>query len=491
MSNDNSITRRGLLGAGAAAGAVAAVSAIAPASAQAAEDCRALTPGVAKAPAGGRIDLHAHHIPPVYRQALLEARMLTIGGYPTPVWTPELAMDMMDRYGIQMQVLSLSDPGVSFLKGDAAKRLARQCNEYTAQVIRDHPTRFGGFAVLPLPDIAASLEELAYALDVLKLDGVSLLTSYDGANVALPQFELLWAELNRRKAFVFMHPATLAADDKPSYVLPDFLVEFTFETTRFVTVALNTGLTTLFPNLRIQLAHAGGAYPFLSYRAGVLTEGGLAQVTQDRTPDLVTGILPVRQIKGLFYDTALNPAPAAMRAILEISDVNHIVFGSDWPFTQLLFLTAGDPQPQLSRTFDQEKRHAIERANALAQLPSLAARLGIPEADTRVNATLVRARDGRNRNGRRRLRMTVDAREPAMIDARLVRGRATIASKRFDRVDRGRRDLDLGVPRRTAAGGARLVLEITDPLGNTRTNPSHRAARWYMTRARIGPDFTR
>jgi predicted TIM-barrel fold metal-dependent hydrolase len=328
----------------------------------------------AAAPAGGRIDLHAHHIPPDYRVALLEAGQLTIAGYPTPVWTPQRALGFMDNYGIGTQVLSLSDPGVSFLSGTKAASLARSVNEYTAGLLAQYPTRFGGFAVLPLPDIDAALTELDYALNTLKLDGVGLLTSYAGQNIALPQFALIWEAVAAAGAFVFMHPATLPANEKPASPLPDFLVEFTFDTTRFVTLALYTGLFDLHPKLRIQLAHAGGCYPYLSWRVSVLTQGGLEQITQNPNPTL-NGVLPGTPTKGLYYDTALSPAPQSMRSILEMSDLDHIVFGSDWPFTELLFLTAGDPQPQLSLSFDETQRHALERANALALLPSLARRL--------------------------------------------------------------------------------------------------------------------
>ena len=78
--------------------------------------------------------------------------------------------------------------------------------------------------------------------------------------------------------------------------------------------------------------------------------------------------MPTQATEGLYYDTALNPAPSAMRSIIEISDVDHIVFGSDWPFTQLLFMRSGDPQPELSLTFPEQQRHVLERGNALAQL---------------------------------------------------------------------------------------------------------------------------
>lgn len=428
--------------------------------------CGSLPPRLATAPKGGRIDLHAHHIPPVYRAALLEAGMATIGGYPTPQWSPERHLAMMDSYGIQMAVLSLSDPGVSFLKGDAAKTLARQVNEYTAGLVKDQPTRFGGFAVLPLPDLAASLDELAYALDVLKLDGVALLTSYDGVNIAMPQYAPLWAELNRRKAFVFMHPAALTADDKPNLPLPDFFVEFTFETTRFCALALNTGLTTVNPDVRIQLAHAGGAFPFLDYRVGVIQNGAGNQLPI-KGADQLNGVLPAAQINPLYYDTALNPAPAAMRSILEISDVNHIVFGSDWPFTELLFVIPGDPQPPLSRTFNEQQRHAIERANALRQLPGVAARLGAAAETPGAEPRLVRARAVRTRTRRRQLRFLLETSQPVQVEATVTRGGKELTAKRFVPIAKGRRTLRLSLPDDLPRGRVQLALRVTDGFGNT------------------------
>jgi predicted TIM-barrel fold metal-dependent hydrolase len=160
---------------------------------------------------------------------------------------------------------------------------------------------------------------------------------------------------------------------KPPGVLPDFLVEFTFETTRFAANALNLGLLKTFPRLRIQLAHAGGAYPFLSYRVAVIQHGVESFLQAPSAP--IDGAFPTSATAGLYYDTAISPAPSAMRSVLEITDVDHIVFGSDWPFTQLLFLGSGDPQPELSLSFPPAQRAAVERANALGLLPSLAARL--------------------------------------------------------------------------------------------------------------------
>ncbi|MEN6591662.1 MAG: amidohydrolase family protein [Methanobacterium sp.] len=95
-----------------------------------------------------------------------------------------------------------------------ARRLSRKTNEIYAGLIENHPERFGAFATLPLPDVDAAFEELEYALDVLKLDGVFLLSNYDGYYPGDTRFERLFSELNRRKVAVSVHPATPLASRK-------------------------------------------------------------------------------------------------------------------------------------------------------------------------------------------------------------------------------------------------------------------------------------
>jgi 6-methylsalicylate decarboxylase len=463
----NRVTRRGLLGAGAATAGVAALGHIPEALAADGQECTPLPPRLATAPPGGRIDVHAHHVPDIYREALLSKGLVNPGGYPTPVWSPERAMTMMDEFGIQMQVVSISDPGVGFLAQAEANTLARKVNEYTAELIKDRPTRFGGYALIPLPDVDAALAEIAYALDVLKLDGIGLLTSYNGANAAMPQFDPVWQELNRRKCLVFMHPTAPLADDKPSYVVPDFLVEFTFETTRFCTLALNRGLTSTYPDLRIQLAHAGGAFPFLSYRIGILQTGAPSQVLKD--PDAVNGALPASAIEPFYYDTGIACSPQQMRSVLEISDVNHVLFGTDWPYTETLFAVPGDPQPLLSKTFNEQQRHAVERANPAAQLPGVAKRLGIPAPDRSVAAKLVRTRVVKTKTKRTQLRMLFDVGETVQVDAVLKAGKRTLARATFTPVAKGRRSLLWTLPYEAKFRTAALTLTITDGFGNRAT----------------------
>ena len=370
------VTRRAVLGAAAAAAAWAGQVTAPKARAD-------TTPGSAAAPApsagtGGapsRIDLHAHFLPPEYRDALLSHGYLTIGGYPTPQWSPEAAIDFMDRWGIQAQVLSVSDPGVSFLPGREAADMARYCNEYAAGLFGTHRTRFGAFAVLPMPDVAASVAEAIYALDTLHLDGVVLLSAYDGVYLGDPRFAPLMAVLEQRNAYVFVHPASVPADAKPHLPLPDFLMEFTFDTTRAATMMMATGMMNRHPNIRFQLAHAGGTLPFLSGRIGVADDTVIADAIPGGPPSV--SLFDTRHLVGSFYyDTALSGNEAAMRSVLAVTDRSHIVFGSDWPFSALTFNGSGDPAPGLDAVFSPEERLEVERLNPLAQLPRLSDAVG-------------------------------------------------------------------------------------------------------------------
>ncbi|WP_040807992.1 amidohydrolase family protein [Nocardia concava] len=324
-----------------------------------------------------RIDLHAHFLPPDYRAALLEHGHVTIGGYPTPDWSPEQAIAFMDYYGIQAQALSVSDPGVSFLGGKEAVDMARYCNTYAAGLFASNPTRFGAFAVLPMPDIPASIDEAIHALDELHLDGVILLSAYNGVYLGDPRFEPLMIALNQRNAYVFVHPAAIPDHAKPGLPLPDFLEEFTFDTTRAATMMMVTGMTQRYPNIRFQLAHAGGTVPFLSHRLSVASQSVLGQLWPEDLPR--PSILDTKnQIGRFYYDTALSGSAAAMAAVLQVTARDHIVFGSDWPFSALTLPQTGshDPAPGLSDVFDADQRLEIERINPLRQLPRLAAAVG-------------------------------------------------------------------------------------------------------------------
>jgi predicted TIM-barrel fold metal-dependent hydrolase len=99
------------------------------------------------------VDIHHHLIPDFYRQATERDGQL-VGGVAPPTWSPASAVSFMDDAGIDVAIASISAPGVHLGDGAAVRALARRCNDFLAEMVRSRPDRFGGFAILPLPDVA-------------------------------------------------------------------------------------------------------------------------------------------------------------------------------------------------------------------------------------------------------------------------------------------------------------------------------------------------
>ena len=131
----------------------------------------------AQSPASGdRIDVHHHFASPAFISMMREKQ--TQGFQVWQSYTPARAIEDMDRGSVALSLLSITTPGIWFGDRDETRRLARQENEYGARLVADHRRRFGLLAVLPLPDVDASLREIEFAFDSLKAVGVGLLSNW-------------------------------------------------------------------------------------------------------------------------------------------------------------------------------------------------------------------------------------------------------------------------------------------------------------------------
>lgn len=226
-------------------------------------------------------------------------------------------------------------------------------------MIADHPRRFGAFAVLPLPDVEAALRELEYALDTLKLDGVGLLTHYQGTYLGDHAFEEVFAELHRRSVVAFVHPSTPPAKDQPTFGLPASLYEFPFDTTRMVANLLYSGTLERYPDLKMILSHAGGTVPYLAKR---LTYGPMIGASlKARAPRDVFASL-----RRLYYDLAMSASPIVLPTLQALIEPTHILFGSDYPFMPEQSSAEGIAELTSYQGFSERDRKQIERENALA-----------------------------------------------------------------------------------------------------------------------------
>lgn len=315
------------------------------------------------------IDVHAHFLPPVYQDALRDAGMKTLdGGIPTPTWAPERALAIMDEIGITGAVLSVSSPHLNFVDSARAAILSRSINDYAAEIKRRHPDRFGAYAILPLPDIAASLAELAHALDHLDLDGVALPTHTQGCYLGDPKLAPLLAALDARKATVFVHPTSPPCFEAFGLELPAPMIEFPFDTTRTAVSLLYSGTLARHPGINFILPHAGGTLPFLAPRIAAV--GSLAPVLGDRAvkPNDATEVLA-----RFYYDTALSVTPQQIAALRALAPMSHLLYGTDFPFANEDRLRGADAAFE-ALGFTPEEQTMIRHRNATPLFNAFAAR---------------------------------------------------------------------------------------------------------------------
>jgi predicted TIM-barrel fold metal-dependent hydrolase len=338
----SALNRRSLLGGAAALAG----------SALALQHARAQTP-VKK---GSIIDVHHHLAPPAY---IAELKKRGNGLPSTLEWTTEQSLADMDGSGIATSILSITTPGVWFGDDAAAASLARACNEYGAKLAADGSRRFGMFAALPLPDVDASLKEIEYALDTLKVDGVGMFTSYGDKWLGDPAFAPVMEELNRRKAVVYTHPTDASCCRNLIAGVPGPVIEYGTDTTRTIASLLFSGTASRCPDIKFIFSHAGGTMPFLIERFV-----RLPLTSKDAGAKTPEGVLPLLQ--RFHYDTAQAANPAAMAALTKLVAPSQILFGTDFPFRD-----AADQIEGLQKIFAGEDLRKIESENARALIPRL------------------------------------------------------------------------------------------------------------------------
>ena len=319
--------------------------------------------GMAPLPTTTRgIDVHHHFVPPPLVEALAQAGHPAAAQAQALAWTPEQSLAMMDESGIETAILSLSLPGASFAGAADPAALARQANETAARLIAEYPGRFGGFASLPMLDAQAAMGEIEYALDTLKLDGVMLLSNVRGRYLGDAAFDPLLAELNRRRAVVFLHPTRA-----PSPGFNEF-VEFPHEVTRALASLTEAGAIERYGRIRYLLAYGGGTLPFIAARVTVV---GM-DVFGNFLMTMVRYLKRARTMQRMNYDLTAATDPYAWRALYGHTKPSRILMGSNYPWTPPAAFARQQAEWRASGELDRRQIEAIERGNSLKLFPRLA-----------------------------------------------------------------------------------------------------------------------
>ena len=216
---------------------------------------------------GGRIDVHHHHAPPA----------LQTGPAGRAPWTPELSLQQMDKFDIEVAILSMSQMGDVLYDGtEKGRKAVRTGHDYGAKLMADHPKRLRLFTSVPLPDID-----------------------------------------------VVMHPLAPQCCRDLNDGVPTAMNEFDFEITRACTSILAGGVLHKYPNIKIIIPHSGGTMPVLAGRI------------HDRYPadPKHAEYIPngtYTELKKFYFDIAHASFPMPLAALLKFASEDHILFGTDF-----------------------------------------------------------------------------------------------------------------------------------------------------------------
>lgn len=280
-------------------------------------------------------------------------------------WSIQMALDQMDHNGVDTAIAyagPLVDTDIQ-----AGRKRAREINEWSTRHCLDHPGRFGLFASLPMNDVEGSLIELAYALDVLKADGIGLSTQYQSAWLGDPKFEPIFQELNRRKAVVYVHPsqAPCCTPSTLSYEVDRISapwIEFPTNTARTIVSLWGNQTTRRLPDIKFIFCHGGGVLPVLLGRIAGFKNW------QYVGPDRLKAMFPEgihAEFSKLYFECAQAYAPEAFDLVRKVAAPTHLLFGSDFSYFPISHAMELVKELRLPEGF----RRQLMGGNAAAILP--------------------------------------------------------------------------------------------------------------------------
>jgi aminocarboxymuconate-semialdehyde decarboxylase len=318
----------------------------------------------------GLVDVHTHAIdadlpdlrrvyphdrwPSVERTSDTEAHLL-FGGKPyRPIdnrcWSPEARIIDMDREGVGMQVLSPIPVTFCYSASPAGTaELAAAQNEFFARITHAHPSRFAALGAVALQDPDRAVDEMRSCMRDRSFFGVEIGTRVGDTELADPSLDRFFAIAHELGALVLVHPTD---QDLPRRVIEmgvGFGAGMPIETALAAAALIARGALARRPEVRICLAHGGGALPAL---IGRFDKGATITGVSADSPEL-----PSRLARQLWCDS-LTYNREALDAAVELFGPDHVVFGSDYPF-----LAMPEPLDDIVTTLPTDLHRRICRTN--------------------------------------------------------------------------------------------------------------------------------
>ena len=318
-----------------------------------------------------KIDFHHHIFPKVYLKELSNWT-----GYPRARLEPdgrvalvrkadevllrssihdtEARIKDLDRFNIDIAVLSMPNPFVDLFPVERGIPLARAVNDAIAKEVQKYPGRLIGFATLPLRAPEVAVEELTRAITELDLRGVCIPANIDGQPPTASQFIPIYEAASRLDIPVFVHPNIPAGSESMSSYRLITILGYLYDTTLMVSKLVFEGIFDRIPNLKLITSHQGGAIPYL---AGRINQGYIeyeeCKVNIKRPP--------IEYLKRLYTDTISFDHEAMMLAYRFFGE-DRLLYGTDYPF--LLGTPSSIEEDVNGLSITNEKKEQIFHKNA-------------------------------------------------------------------------------------------------------------------------------
>jgi aminocarboxymuconate-semialdehyde decarboxylase len=241
------------------------------------------------------------------------------------MWDYDLRIAAMDKAKVDLAVVSLTCPNVFWGGREVSLKAAQLVNDSMAEQQRARPNRIRWFASLPWQYAEDALAELNRACAAGAV-GVMVLGSIDGKDLIDPMFAPVWAEIDRRKLPVLVHPTAPQGVREMHMEAFNLIppVGFMFDTTLAFAHMIFSGFLDRHPNVKLIAAHGGAALPYLA---------GRLDICHERIPacSAVIKEKPSQYLQRLYYDTVVYEQDALELCIKVAGSPDNVLYGSDYP----------------------------------------------------------------------------------------------------------------------------------------------------------------
>ena len=274
-----------------------------------------------------------------------------------------IRLERMDKYGIDVQVLSFSS-GIAKLPPEEAVTMSRLVNNRMYEAMQRHPGRFTAFAQLPEQDPQAACAELERCMKELGFFGWNTFSNFGTKHIDDPEYYPIFEKAAELGAVIYLHPDFPNADPRFQGWGRQLVggLGYTLDTAITIIRLICSGLFDKLPNLKLILGHLGEGIPFYLERIG-----GKTETPESRLPALNQEPFTYYFAHNIWVTNSGNFSVPAYICARDVLGADRILFGSDYPYE---FLEEAVPFTN-SLPVSKEEIEGIYSGNALKAFPEL------------------------------------------------------------------------------------------------------------------------